>query len=186
MNGNRQPDDNRVTVFRRGQYIEILPPVVELMERFETLLHRGRASQAVGFKIVPGTDSLVWPMTELFERSPRDYLQTFAGLEPYICRHLESTGHIVQFTGQRPAWLDEPQVIPAEHDPRRDQRLLKFINDTERGILRYRPDHVQVSWLIAQVRWPGPGNRSSWWRPEDTMPNSWRKISAGTPMACRW
>lgn len=140
-------------VFRRGQLTEIVPALPELSQHFATSVHQARINPKKGFEIVAFADPLVWEETDKFGRL---YMQMLAGMEPYLLSWLKKSGIQVKLTGRRPKPLQKPCRIDPEPRLSVDHSLVEFIQDNERGLIRYNPETVQPSWLIAQVAlaWP--------------------------------
>lgn len=145
----------RIRIFRRGQTTEIIPAVDNLMEEYGTIRHRGHSSQSTGFQVRPQWDPLVLPRMEQIGWPPREYMQTYAGLEDDIVEFLSDAGYEVELTGRRPGKLSEPDWSALGGRPG-DSRLLRLVQQHERGLIRYREDSVRLSWLIAQIAlvWP--------------------------------
>lgn len=135
-------------VFRRGQLVEIVPPVAKLCGQFHTVQHVARATTADGFVLEQKPFPLVWPDTDRFGKP---FMQAFAGLETEITSSLEDLGHEVVLTGDRPGRLPEPEWRKLPGNLVGDRRLLRFVQEQERGIIWYRESDVDVAWLIAQI-----------------------------------
>jgi retron-type reverse transcriptase len=144
-----------VRVFRRGQLTEIVPALVGLCGEFQTVDHQAKMSKK-GFEIVALRDPLIWEDTD---SRGRHYLQTFAGMEPYLLQRLDKSGLQVELTGSRPKPLRKPRCI----DPRPllsvDFSLIDFVRNNERGLIRYNSEAVQPSWLVAQIAQAWPNRR---------------------------
>jgi retron-type reverse transcriptase len=142
-----------IRVLRKGQLIEIVSAQAGLFQRVFTVEHRARINPNNGFEIVAFKDLLVWEDKDKFDRP---YLQTFAGMEPYVLDRLKKSGIQVELTGRRPKPLPKPRCIDPEPQLSVDDGLVEFIQDNERGLIRYNPETVQPSWLIAQIAlaWP--------------------------------
>lgn len=141
-------NQSTVTLFRRGQLLEIIPPVDGLIAEFLSVQHIGRATAKAGFLLEPKPLPLIWPDSDAYGE---DYYQTFAGLEPAIQRVIESHGCQVLKTGKRPQTLPEPKWKKLPSKKTGDQQLLRFVQNNERGLVWYREPNVEVAWLIAQI-----------------------------------
>jgi len=78
-------------------------------------------------------------------------MQCFAGLEHLISRFLAQNGHTVQLTGDRPTKLDNPDWKRLANHRTADRQLLRFVQHQERGLIWYRPEKVDLAWLITQI-----------------------------------
>ncbi len=141
-------DAAKVRIFRRGQFVEIVPPVPSLCERFQTVQHTGQATMADGFVLKRQPFPLVWPDKDSFGNP---YMQTFAGLEAEITNFLQDLGHEVVLKGDRPEHLPEPAWKKLPGNLPGDRRLLRFVQEYERGLIWYRESKVDIAWLIAQI-----------------------------------
>ena len=153
-NGSSQiPENQHVVIYRRGQYIEIIPPVPELYERFQTVQHLAKATKSKGFLVEEEPFVLVWEMRDRFNK---EFMQSFAGLEKPIKQFLEERGYQIELTGQRPDSLPEPNWEKLSSNRASDRRMLRFVQQNERGVIAYRKNEVEVESLIAQIAlvWP--------------------------------
>ena len=145
---SKTADTGKVTLFRRGQYLEIIPPVGGLIERFLTVQHVGHATTTQGFVLKRQPFPLIWPQVDQFGQK---YFETFAGLESEITKHLEASGYQVVMKGDRPQPLPDPDWKKLPSNRTGDRRLLRFVQQHERGIIWYRESRIDIAWLIAQV-----------------------------------
>ena len=150
------PEIEPVKLFRRGQLLDIVPPVDGLIAEFLSVEHVGRASTNDGFILEQRPFPLVWQDTD---KLGHPYYQTFAGLEPEIQAFLENLNQKYSLTGDRPTPLPEPAWNKLPGDKTGDRRLLRFVQTHERGIFWYRESKIDIAWLIAQIALAYPDER---------------------------
>lgn len=146
----------KVTLFRHGQLLDIVPPVDALYSQFCTVRHEAKATTEKGFLIEPTEQSLIWPDKDQVGNA---YLQTFAGNEPKVTAILQRRGIPTKRTGRRPRSLGEPKWANLPRYLTGDRLWIRFVQQHERGIIWYRQSDIQVPWLIAQIAFSWPARR---------------------------
>jgi hypothetical protein len=148
-------DPNRmdhVIVRRSGQYVGIHPVIPNVIETFYTAEH---VCEPRTGRVVVEPFPLVWeqplrPMKTMV-------LQSFAGMEPLLIAWLIREGYTHELRGRRPGDLgehDAEQVGSEITEP--DPAVMEFVRYEERGLLRFDPQKVSPTSLIAQIAlgWP--------------------------------
>lgn len=154
---NDQSSETRpINLHRRGQLLEIIPPVDGLLAEFLSVEHVGRTTKEKGFILEQRPFPLVWQDTDKFGNP---YYQTLAGLEPDVRAFLEALNQEYRLTGDRPLLLSEPVWKKLPGNKAGDRRLLRFIQEEERGIIWYLESTVDLAWLIAQIALAFPQER---------------------------
>ena len=139
-----------VKLFRRGQLLEIVPPVDGLIENTEFLNYEyvECASLKYGFTLKTKLYSMIWPNTDMHGHQ---YLQTFAGFEPEVRGFLNKVNKKYVLAGDRPKPLPDPTWRNLPGNKTGDRRLLRFVQHHERGLILYRESNVDIAWIIGQI-----------------------------------
>lgn len=154
---NGQPAISKpVNLFRRGQLLEIIPPVEGLISEFLSVEHVGCASKKKGFYLKQQPLSLVWTNKDHFGNKG---LETFAGLEPQIRAYLDTVNQPYVLSGERPKPLSSDTLNEIRGSKPSDRLLLQFVETHERGIVWYRDPNVDIAWIIVQIALAHPEER---------------------------
>lgn len=142
-----------VELRRRGQYLDVYPPVKGLEQYLYTVQHVRCHDAQRGAAILPQRDELVWRVTRRGETVQR----TFGGFKPLVEELLDRNGLSAVTTGKGTAQLPEPDFDQLGTFKRVDRALLDFIREHERGmVIVERQGKVSVARLVAQIAlaWP--------------------------------
>jgi hypothetical protein len=142
-----------VTLYRSGQYLEVIPAVPAIDEALFTKFHKPGADPTFGHRVELRPCALFDAKTDL-DGVP--YLLGWAGLERLIQELLQATGYEVEFTGKRRSALPQPDLDRLGGIADLDLGLLNMVRQHDRGLIHYDPEQVDSARCIAQIAraWP--------------------------------
>ena len=142
-----------VTLSRDGHFTRIEPAVDELADVFYTLSHAVEKDQDHGCRITPWKAPLV---NQQVAADGSQYQLCGAGLERLLEEHLRQHSYRVHKRGRRPGPLPAPSKcnLPRLHHV--DPPVLDFVQQQERGLIRYKRSRKRLTQLVSQVAvaWP--------------------------------
>jgi hypothetical protein len=141
-----------VRLIRRGQGFEINPPCDDLALEFLSLRNSAAAKDGQCRVESLPVRLVVRRCTGAFH--DREEMIANAGLESLVAEWLQRQGRKVIFEGDRPSPLGSPAPLPPG-GVYPDPAILKFVQQFDRGVVRYQPDRIpdafESAWFIAQI-----------------------------------
>jgi len=135
-----------LTLFRHGQYLELVPAVQGLERYLYTLQHVPVDDPQHGQRVEARPLPLVWHQQDL---AGRTYTQGYAGLEPILQELLKGDAYAITLAGNRPGLLPAPARERLAAFAVVDDPVLELVRQHDRGLLHYDPAAVAPGCLIA-------------------------------------
>jgi hypothetical protein len=138
-----------VKVWRDGQTLSVCPAVPELRRYLQTLRIEPREDASHGYRV----ERKAVPLFEITGVGTESTLECWAGLEPVVRTVLWKASHRIQSLlshyGIRS--LPSPCLFTGQGDIPVDSNLLGYIEQHDRGVVRYNAVYVNPLWLILQI-----------------------------------